>query len=188
MAIPTMTQLGFGAILAAAIAGSFSILGLIISKEQKISDFRREWVEELRADIARFMANATFIFAVMDSSTSDITEAQALTVLRAEIVAMFEASSRIHLKLDSTDPVTAPILATLREFEERVQSATPLSPATLGVLERRLVEQSRVLMRREWHRVRNGETVYRTAKTIAVITTIVSFIGLAAAGLLSLTR
>lgn len=33
MAIPPVLQLGLGAILAAAIAGSFSILGLIIAKE-----------------------------------------------------------------------------------------------------------------------------------------------------------
>ena len=38
--IPSSALIAFGAIIAALIAGSFSFLNLIISKEQKISDLR----------------------------------------------------------------------------------------------------------------------------------------------------
>ena len=36
-----------GAIAAALIAGLISLLGLIISKEQKVSDFRQAWIDAL---------------------------------------------------------------------------------------------------------------------------------------------
>lgn len=182
IATPSFFQFGLGAILAAVIAGGFSILGLIISKELKVSDFRREWTEELRAEIARFMANANLVTAmVMTKPPPDLSEAQLLTVFRSEIVAMLEASSRIRLRLDEADPVARPILVTLRTLEEMVQGATPPPSDQLLAVERLLVSQSRVLMRREWHRVRNGEAVYRTARTVAVAVTTAGSLGLCAA-------
>lgn len=187
MAIPPVLQLGLGAILAAAIAGGFSILGLIIAKEQKISDFRRDWVEELRADIARFLANASLIYAMMERSPPDVSVAEAMTVFREQLVAMFEASSRIRLKMDDTDPVTAPILETLRRFEGWVHDGAPPPVASRAALERLLFEQSRVLMRREWHRVRRGEAVYRTAKAVAMAATGVAVAALLAVGAVSIS-
>ena len=41
-----------GLIIAAIIAGVVSFLSLIISKEQSISDFRQQWIDALRKDIA----------------------------------------------------------------------------------------------------------------------------------------
>jgi hypothetical protein len=41
-----------GAVIAAIIAGSIALLGLIISKEQKVSEFRQQWIDALRQDIA----------------------------------------------------------------------------------------------------------------------------------------
>jgi hypothetical protein len=38
------------AIVVAIIAGAFSFLGLVLSKEQKISELREAWIDGLRAD------------------------------------------------------------------------------------------------------------------------------------------
>lgn len=86
-------------------------------------------MEELRADLARFMANANLIYAMMDRSAPEVSELQALTAFREQFVSMFEASSRIRLKLDDTDAITAPILATMREIEDRLESVDPPSTA-----------------------------------------------------------
>ena len=40
-----------GAVVAALIAGTVSLLGLIISKEQKTSEFRQAWIDALRNDL-----------------------------------------------------------------------------------------------------------------------------------------
>ncbi len=46
-------------IVAAAIAATVSWLGLVISKETKISEFRQEWIDGLRKDIATLLGEAT---------------------------------------------------------------------------------------------------------------------------------
>jgi hypothetical protein len=50
-----------GAVAAALIAGLISLLGLIISKEQKVSDFRQAWIDALRSDIAAVITHAQSI-------------------------------------------------------------------------------------------------------------------------------
>src|SRR5947208_1351430 len=47
-----------GAFLVAWIAGAFSLLGLIISKEQKVSEFRQSWIDALRNDLGLLVAHA----------------------------------------------------------------------------------------------------------------------------------
>ena len=43
-------------ILVAFIAGIVSFIGLVISKENKISEFRQTWIDELRKDISDYIA------------------------------------------------------------------------------------------------------------------------------------
>jgi len=54
-----------GAVVAALIAGIVSLLGLIISKEQKTSEFRQAWIDALRCDLTAFL---TQINAIHDAT------------------------------------------------------------------------------------------------------------------------
>ena len=45
-------------LLVAVIAALVSLLGLIISKENRISDFRQAWIDALRAEIVGLIARA----------------------------------------------------------------------------------------------------------------------------------
>lgn len=40
-----------GVITASIIAGLFSFVSLIMSKEQKVCEFRRDWIEAFRAEV-----------------------------------------------------------------------------------------------------------------------------------------
>ena len=53
----------FVAILVALISGVFSLVGLIISKEAKLSEFRQAWIDALREDLSNFTAHAVMISA-----------------------------------------------------------------------------------------------------------------------------
>lgn len=50
-------DISIGAIGAALIAGIVSLLGLIISKEQKTSEFRQTWVDSLRSEITSYLTS-----------------------------------------------------------------------------------------------------------------------------------
>jgi hypothetical protein len=54
----------------ALITGSFSLIGLIISKENKTSEFRQEWINFLRNEISDFLSNLkqyTFLHCIQDT-------------------------------------------------------------------------------------------------------------------------
>jgi hypothetical protein len=53
----------YATLLVAMIAGAFSLLGLVISKEQKVSEFRQTWIDALREDISELIAHANLIHA-----------------------------------------------------------------------------------------------------------------------------
>jgi len=54
------------ALTVAFIAGGFSLLCLIISKEQKTSDFRQTWIDALREDFTIYVAKVTIIKAYVE--------------------------------------------------------------------------------------------------------------------------
>lgn len=66
MNMPVLTPsvyVPIGAVVAACIAASISFLTLVISKEQKISEFRQAWIDDLRSELAEFAVNARRIAA-----------------------------------------------------------------------------------------------------------------------------
>jgi len=56
--------------IGAVIAGFVSILGLIISKEQKTSEFRQTWIDSLRSDIASLIARASALQVIFSAGGS----------------------------------------------------------------------------------------------------------------------
>jgi len=53
------------AIVVAIIAGAFSFLGLVLSKEAKISELRETWIDGLREDLAALIS-AVFVMKYLD--------------------------------------------------------------------------------------------------------------------------
>jgi len=75
-ALPPMA---IGAIGAALIAAVVSLLGLIISKEQKTSEFRQAWIDALRADCTTYLAELNAIIdALQGGFESDSAKVEAL--------------------------------------------------------------------------------------------------------------
>lgn len=66
MEVPSTIYVATGAVIAAFITGFFSFVNLIISKEQKISEFRQQWIDCLRDDISEFTSQTEFIASMFD--------------------------------------------------------------------------------------------------------------------------
>jgi hypothetical protein len=50
--LPSTAYVAAGAVLAASITGGISFVNLVISKDQKTSEFRQAWIDALRNDIS----------------------------------------------------------------------------------------------------------------------------------------
>jgi hypothetical protein len=54
--VPVNLFIPIGAIVAALVAGLFSFFNLVLSKEQKLSELRQDWIDGLRNDLAEHIA------------------------------------------------------------------------------------------------------------------------------------
>lgn len=52
-----MSDISVGAVGAALVAGLISFLSLVIGKEQKISEFRQAWIEDLRKCLVGYLVH-----------------------------------------------------------------------------------------------------------------------------------
>ena len=66
-----LPDIAVGAIGAALIAGVVSLLGLVISKEQKVSEFRQAWIDALRSDVASLISHVNAIHGAIQAGFGD---------------------------------------------------------------------------------------------------------------------
>jgi hypothetical protein len=174
-----------GPIAGALIAGLFGLLGLVIAKENKTSDFRQAWIDALRNDIADF-TSAARSFSYFDKARGD---AQSNTERELEYEKIL---AEVHQKL-----VQAHMSIRLRvNPHEDDASMRELNDALLA-----LVEEIRVLLagrkfeeaepklamlhkvaapvlKAEWTRVKRGETPYVVSKYAVVVLSVVALLAL----------
>jgi hypothetical protein len=86
MDLPATVLVGVGAIIAASITGTVSFINLITSKDQKTSEFRQEWINSLRDDIAEFLAHVVTVFDML-SAKSKLIESEVMPLEHCSEVA-----------------------------------------------------------------------------------------------------
>lgn len=82
--------------IAAIITGLISLLGLIISKEQKISEFRQEWINALRSEISSLISHGNAIYG-------GLVTKQLWENMKSDYLGMNEATANIRLRLNVTE-------------------------------------------------------------------------------------
>ena len=54
-------DVAIGAVTAALIGAIISLVGLIVAKESKVSEFRQSWIDALRSELSAFLTNANSV-------------------------------------------------------------------------------------------------------------------------------
>jgi hypothetical protein len=156
----------FGTVVAAVIAAVISLLGLIISKENKVSEFRQAWIDSLRAEIA---AVITHVRPIQGAHLAKFKDDSALWQnTREDFVSLNAAWAKIKLRLNPEEKPSIAILEVLAEHEA-LFSVSPPDFSKLESIERRLLRFTQVVLRQEWRRVKRGELVYKAATVMAVL-------------------
>ncbi|MGA3053942.1 MAG: hypothetical protein ABSD63_07025 [Candidatus Korobacteraceae bacterium] len=161
------------AFLVAWIAGAFSLLGLLISKEQKVSEFRQTWIDALRADIAALVAHAYQIHAFL-SGPGPVDYTDFWNATRDDYIELNQASTRIKLRINRNECDSRMILQSMKEMEV-LFSGPPSDLHKRSLMElNKIVEalerDAPPLLKKEWERVKSGEPIYRLAKWMALFT------------------
>jgi hypothetical protein len=163
--------------IAGLFAGVFSLVALLIGKEQKVSEFRQAWIDGLRADVARFISHSHAVKGAADTRQANTTEAENWNRMRDDMVGINEAEALIKLRLNPNKQHYLEILNLLREESElfRLNNNSP-SREALDQVEDRVISATQEVLSREWIRVKEGEPWYRRGKLIATILTVLCLI------------
>ena len=167
----SLPDVALGAIGASIVAATISLVGLTITKEQKISELRQAWIDALRSELSELIAHAHGIHGA--SSAQFATRIELWQAVRENFEGINRVSASIELRLNPAEAASQIILACLKELEVLIGSDAPIGFAAMQAIERRLVSASQSLLKDEWKRVKRGEPTYRIAK-------ILSWAGLAA--------
>ena len=171
-----------GTIIAAFIAAVISLLGLLISKENKVSEFRQAWIDALREEIAAVITHAHAIHGGYQAKFPDNPEIW--RNMREDFVKMNEAWAKIKLRLNPDEARSKAILEALQKHEGIfLENNVPPEFSKLGEADRELLKSTQVVLKEEWEKVKRGERIYRAATWLAGILVIVGLLFLFALAL-----
>lgn len=177
------------AITAAVIAGSFSYLNLITAKENKVSEFRQQWIDSLRASISEYLASFSYI-AILYKHFSEKDEQNKDRFAMAKDVQ--ETYSKVNksyndiilrINPNEDDPegkrLNDAFLSALEDTRQHYNKARYMEAFRACDAVR---EAGKPLLKFEWKRVKRGEPSYNKSKKVALgalLTGLTAALGLA---------
>jgi hypothetical protein len=153
--------------VAAIIAGTITFISTVLSKEQKTSEFRQNWIDALRNDIAEFVGETDVFFGYALASkhrgkpTVDFIDESNDAVRKAAA-----AYYRICLRLNPDEHQT--LLDALQRAFLLYSGKGELTVAGVDETLEKVVSISQRVLKTEWKRVKRGESPYFITKYTAL--------------------
>lgn len=161
-----MTDISVGAIGAACIGAFFTLVGLIVTKESKTSEFRESWIGDLRSEISKFLAATN---AIIDAGRVTYeNDAGRVAFLAPYFSDLNEATFQVSLRLNPKQADSKSLLYAMKDCQSSVRGTTP-DQEKLRASEARVLSIGRRILKNEWKRVKRGEITFRVAKVLSVI-------------------
>lgn len=145
-----------------SIGGLLAFLGLVVAKENKTSEFRQAWIDALRGDLSKLIARANAIRGVMAVGFKD--KEALYKALEAHFVEINQVTTGIRLRLNQDETACKPILAGINRLEKLMIEADSIDIAACRACEKEILAHARTFLKREWKRVRRGETTFFITK------------------------
>jgi len=171
---------------ASIVGGFFSLVSLVSSKEQKVSEFRQEWINRLREDLSVFFSSARALCRTMQETRSPNTaddDIQDFKFGKEKIghmrLAGAEALYRVKLRLNKNEPnhkELQHLLETSIEIQNRINIDKGRDyTEALDAIERGS-DYSQDILKSEWERVKNGEPTYRRFKIFSITVLLIGLV------------
>ena len=167
----TMNDISIGAVGAAIIAGLVSLLGLIIGKEQKISEFRQAWINDLRKCLVDYLVQINAIVDVVIASKNK--EKLEVSTKLDNYKKLNEASHGIKFRVNPQEALAQRLLESMDMFEENAKHASGLTSTKILSLEVEYTDSAKRLLKSEWDTVKRGEKTYVWTKRVVYICLII---------------
>ncbi len=152
--VPTATD-------AALIGTAVTLIGILITNQAKVSEFRQLWINALRDDAATLISHTLIIHAAHHGDNVDESFLQ-----------VHQTTARIVLRLNPKEKKSQAIITAMNEMRNANHSATEFSVLNdrIGVFTKAVQD----VLRTEWKRVKWGEPLYRGVFAILAIVLVLS--------------
>jgi hypothetical protein len=127
-------------------------------KEQKVSEFRQAWIDDLRKCLVAYLVNINAISDALrlQKAGPQIDNSTLITSYKS----LNEASHGIILRINAEEAAAKPLLKSMSDFEALAKTNVNLNPDQIRAIELRFIDASRNLLKFEWKRVKRGESTF----------------------------
>lgn len=171
-----------GAMFAAVIAGYFSFINLIASKENKISEFRQEWINSLRDSISCYISSLSYLSTLIkhysEKSNEEKNKFEMFRDIEEVYTRVTESYNDIVFRINDGEKdkigkeINDRFLTELKKTRG-YHNENKFSEARKACNE--LSEAAKPLLKYEWKRVKKGELSYRISKCLSIFILMVGF-------------
>lgn len=160
-------EANIGAVGAATIAALVSLLGLIIGKEQKTSEFRQAWVDALRSEIVEYSSSIRILRdkLVVDYKTYNDKLSSTGEVYQR----LNKASYAIKLRVNPEEALAKDLLSAMGKFEALARDDSKFTLNNINPIDDEFNTTAKLLLKQEWNTVKRGEETFRAAKAVTAI-------------------
>lgn len=172
-----------GAMFAALVAGFFAFMNLVALKENKVSEFRQDWINSLRESISCYVSSLTYLSTLyMHHSEKKVDKKDKFDMARdiEEIyLKVNESYNDIIFRINEDEKskkgkrVNNEFLTALRKTREHYNK-NEFAEARIACHDLR--DKAKPLLKFEWKRVKNGELNYRISKYFSIIVLLIGVI------------
>lgn len=158
-----------GSILAAAIAGLVVFISTVLTKEQKTSEFRQVWIDEIRKDVSQFIAGVSEVVALYVSNNGNAAAQKKFLEDNFKLLHELQmVEHRIVLRLNPTKH--ADLIKKITGFRPSMIAAYkgPNRKQIEDDLTSDLLSTTKSVLTCEWKRVKSGEPTFRRVKYSAL--------------------
>jgi hypothetical protein len=140
---------------AALIATGVTLLGILITNQAKVSEFRQQWINALRDDAASLITH-TLMLHGSTAENDDESYSQ-----------LHQTTSRIRLRLNPKEENTLAVIAAMNNMREANHSMAAFPEMNQYVDEFTVAVQK--VLKTEWRRVKFGEPLYRVIFLLVIL-------------------
>jgi hypothetical protein len=176
--LPLQSIAAIATVVAALITGAISFVNLVLTKEQKTSEFRQAWVDGLRNDLASFFAAARVFARAVEKAILD-NDSKALAQRESDLRHQAaDTHCKIKLRLNPDEEEHKELLRLIdRAITEQNTMLTQKTDITETIRAIDIAtEYARPILKKEWVRVKEGESSFQVARNLAFIVVVVSII------------
>ncbi|MFW0765728.1 hypothetical protein QMG90_10615 [Trabulsiella odontotermitis] len=167
-------------LLAACLAAFAAIVGLIITKEIKIAEFRQAWINELRASLCELSSRLAYL-SEKAARKPAVANGDVCVLNDEDIYDIYKVIYQVKLRINSLSP--SPEEKSLLDFLDKHTESHNFATFLLKDTQEQFLNLCASVLKNEWERVRTGGRFYVNSGNLAKILFVYSMLGVFAFGI-----